>query len=354
MKPFGIISDTHHHPWSAFSETLPNGVNSRLQILLDETKRCAAEVRKAGGDTIVHGGDLFHVRGSIAPTVLNPTKDCYRDLIKDGFKIIINAGNHDLEGKEAERVSSAITSLEDIGCKVINTLEQGIKGDGGRIAFVPWMPKIDQLKTQIEKVRDSDPKPGEIDLILHAPIDGVILGVPDHGLDAAYLASLGFKRVFSGHYHNFKDFGNGVYSIGALAHHTWSDIGSKAGFLIVSDEGVKWHKSHAPEFVEIDGSTDPDDIPLIVDGQFVRAKLNTSKQSDIENSRQFLLDSGAKGVVVIAEKSVAVSKRDGGATIKAGASMETSVSDFIKAQSFTNPEALALLCDEILNEARGA
>jgi DNA repair exonuclease SbcCD nuclease subunit len=349
MRPYGIISDSHHHSWSAFSETLPNGVNSRLQILLDETRRCAAEVRKAGGDTIIHGGDLFHVRGSLPPSVLNPTKDCYRDLIKDGFKIVINAGNHDLEGKEADRISSAITSLEDVGCYVINEAETLSSED---FILIPWQKNVAELKLKLDAI---DPSVvSECDLILHAPIDGVILGVPDHGLDAAYLASLGFRRVFSGHYHNFKDFGNGVYSIGALTHHTWSDIGSKAGFLIVSDEGVKWHKSHAPEFVEIDPSTDPEEIPLIVDGNFVRVKLNTSKQSDVEESRQFLLDNGAKGVVVIAERFVSTSAREGGATVSAGASLEVSVHDFVKAQSYASPEAVAALCGEILNEAKGA
>src|SRR3569833_2574261 len=107
MKPYGVMSDTHNHGWSAFATVLPSGVNSRLQIILDETWRCAQEIKKAGGDTLYHGGDLFHVRGSIAPSVLNPTTDCYRAIIEDGIQVVIDAGNHDLEGKEAARVSSA-------------------------------------------------------------------------------------------------------------------------------------------------------------------------------------------------------------------------------------------------------
>lgn len=351
IKPYGIISDTHHHAWSAFAEVTPAGVNSRLQMLLDETKRCAAEVRKAGGDTIVHGGDLFHVRGSIAPSVLNPTMDCYRELIKDGFKIVINAGNHDLEGKTADRVGSAITALEGIGCKVVNSFEYGMKALE-RVVLIPWVQDVNVLKALIEKMRDSDEHPEELDLILHAPIDGVIDGIPPHGLDAAYLKALGFKNVFCGHYHHYKYFGDGVYSIGALAHHTWSDIGSKAGFLIVDDTDVRWFKSHAPEFVEITTETDPDEIAMTVDGNYVRAKLKSAKQSDVEDSRQFLMDQGAKGVIIVVEREAAGITRTG-ATVKAGASMEVSVSDFIKGMSHPNPVELASLCANILTEARG-
>lgn len=352
MIAYGILSDTHNHAWSAFAEVTVDGVNSRLQAILDETKRCAAEVRKAGGDTIVHGGDLFHVRGSIAPSVLNPTMDCYRDLIKDGFKIVIDAGNHDLEGKSADRIGSAITALEGIGCKVVNSFDYGIKVME-RVVLIPWTQNVAELKELIEKAKRSDSKPEELDLILHAPIDGVIDGIPPHGLDAGYLKSLGFRRVFCGHYHHHKDFGDGIYSIGALAHHTWSDIGTKAGFLIVSDEGVKWHKSHAPEFVEITAETDPDEVPLIVDGNYVRAKLRSAKQSDVEDSRQFLMDSGAKGVVIVVEREAAGVSREGAATVKAGASLEVSVTEFIKAQGHAKPVELAALCHDILTEARG-
>jgi hypothetical protein len=122
----------------------------------------------------------------------------------------------------------------------------------------------------------------------------------------------------------------------------------------MSDEGVKWFKSHAPEFVEITAETDPSEIELLVDGNYVRAKLNSSKQSDVEESRQYLLDCRAKGVVVIANRTEPTAGRDGATAIKAGATLEASVGDFIKSQSYPNPEALAVLCNEILAEAKGA
>lgn len=351
MRPYGIISDSHHHQWSAFSTVNANGVNSRLQVLLDETKRCAAEVKAAGGYTLVHAGDLFHVRGNLTPSVLNPTIDCYREIIRDGIEVVLLAGNHDLEGKDAARVSSAITALEGVGCKIINKTDYDA-ATYADLVMVPWQQNIADLKAAIEFCDPTD-RP-DADLIIHAPIDGVIKGLPDHGLTDDYLSKLGFRRVFAGHYHHHKDFGNGVYSIGALAHHTWGDIGTKAGFMIVKDgEPPRWFKSHAPEFVEVNAETDLEDVALLVDGNFVRVKTNSTKANEVEEIRNFLTDAGAKGVVVLAQKDATVLARTG-STISAGASIEVSVGDFIKRSAFANSERLAILCQDILKETESA
>lgn len=347
MKPFGIISDTHCHSWTSFATTLEGGINSRLQMILDETKRASAEVQKAGGDTLYHGGDLFHVRGSLAPSVLNPTVDCYRDIISSGVRVIINAGNHDLESKQATRISSAITALEAIGCKVINHSTYDAEDE---MAVIPWIPNINDLKVAIEAIDPSNRS--NCDLLLHAPIDGVIKGLPDHGITDTYLAGLGFRRVFSGHYHHHRDFGNGVYSIGASTHQTWSDVGSKAGFLIVDGPSVTWRATHAPSFVIIDASTDTEEIPLIVDGNYVKVTISTTKTSEIDAMRQYLADCGALGVIVLAEKaSATVSERTGG-TYKAGTTLEASIGDYIKSRPFERPAELAAMCQEFLTQVR--
>lgn len=353
MKPYGIISDTHNHGWSAFASTNEKGVNTRLQMTLDETKRAGMTVLEAGGDTLYHAGDLFHVRGSIAPSVLNPTKDLYKELIQMGLKIKLLTGNHDLEGRDTSRIGSAVTALEDVGCEVVSTVQRGLDVSPN-VVMLPWIQDVEELKKAIQDAAASDVNPSEVDLIIHAPVDGVIPGLPDHGLSYMWLGKVGFRRVFSGHYHHHKDFGNGVYSIGALTHQNWGDVGSKAGFLIVSDEGVKWHSTRAPSFVQIDASTDPDEIPLIVDGNYVRAKVNTGKQHEIEAMRQHLLDCGALGVVILSQKEApsAGTRAGGAATVKAGASIETSVADFIKAGTFAKPEALITEALSVLAEAR--
>jgi DNA repair exonuclease SbcCD nuclease subunit len=352
-KPFGLISDSHHHAWSAFATINSDGINSRLQMILDETLRAATEVKAAGGDTLYHGGDLFHVRGSIAPSVLNPTVDVYRKIVNElGMRVVINAGNHDLEGKDAHRVSSAITALENVGCWVVNAPNYG---NFDHMVVIPWIRNIDDLKKAIEAVHPSNR--ADCDLLLHAPVDGVIPGLPDHGLTSAYLASLGFRRVFSGHYHHHKEMEGGkVYSIGNLTPQTWSDVGTKAGFMIVNGPDVAWRKSHAPGFVEIDSTTDPDEIPLIVDGNYVRVKTTSTKVSEHETLRQFLTDSGAAGVTIVPVKdpSAAPTTRAGGGIIKAGATLSQSIGDFIHAKGFARAPELAVVCEEILTHVRSA
>ena len=337
---WGIVSDLHLHGWSAFSSVNEDGINSRLAMQLEELRRAAREVKEAGGDTLVVAGDVFHVRGSLAPSVLNPVMDTFRDLHDaEHMKIIIIPGNHDLEGKGSDRVSSAITALEGVGCMV----QHGPIALGHR-TFVPWIANVEELKSCLEALRIEEDK----DLIIHAPIDGVIKGLPNCGLSPEYLSGLGFNRVFAGHYHNHKDFNNGVYSIGALGHQTWSDIGTKAGFLLVDDESVTWRKSHAPAFVEIHADTSVEDVPLIVDGNYIRVKTNTHKASEVAGLRAWLLECGAAGVII---QSVKESKDVRAATIKSGLTLEASVAEYISTGGFENGELLKANCARLLGEA---
>lgn len=345
-KPYGVMADLHLHNWQAFSSVTGVGLNTRLAGLLIEFKRCAVEVKAAGGDSIFIVGDVFHVRGSIAPSVFNPAIDTFRDVIRDGMKIFILPGNHDLEGKSSSRLSSAVTSLEEVGCKVASEP----LGISPGILMVPWIEDVNELKKHLLGIDEKQRE--KYDLMLHAPMDGVIAGLSG-ALDPKWLASLGFKRVFAGHYHNFKEFESGkVYSVGALAHHTWSDVGSKAGFLIVSDGGVRWMKSHLPEFVDITGEVSPEDLPLLVEGNFVRAKIESSKMEDVESIRAELNSLGAVGVVIQSVKKPAA-ERDGkvAASVKTGASLEVSVSEFIKSKSFDRAERVNGECMKILAEA---
>jgi len=337
-KHFALLADLHLHPWSSFASTDERGVNTRLAALLGEIKRASKEVKEAGGDIVIFAGDVFHVRGSVSPTVLNATIEtlalCH-ELYAVHFVII--PGNHDLEGKDSTKLGSAVTALE---CSHVTVLNSAGMDPRLGIYYVPWFEKVNALKAELERI-DPDLRP-EYSVIMHAPIDGVIPGLPMHGLDPEYLASLGYKRIFAGHYHDHKlmygglsgsmTYDSDIYSIGALAHHTWSDVGSKAGFLIVAPDSVRWMKSHLPEFIDLTRMVDlePDDIPMLVDQNFVRVRTEHVKSKEIEEVRQSLLDMGARAVLVQPEpKPAPVESRPGVAPIKAGASLESSVTNFI-------------------------
>lgn len=332
-KVYGLMADLHLHAWSSFATTNPDGQNSRLVGLLDEISRCAREVHAAGGDRIIMAGDVFHVRGSVSPSVLNSARDRLCHLNGQfGTQFIIIPGNHDLEGRDSTRLSSAVTALESSYVQVVN---EATYVKELRVALVPWFEDIAKLKATVEALGTGDMRKffrENTDLILHAPIDGVIRGLPAHGLTPEWLAGLEFKRVAAGHYHNHKSFPGGVYSIGALAAHTWSDVGSKAGYLLVYPDRVDWRKSHLPEFIDLSqlAAIDPEDVPLLVDGNYVRVRVEASKVREVEAARKELLDMGAKGVIVQAQPKAAAREGSPVATVASGASLEVSVANYVK------------------------
>jgi DNA repair exonuclease SbcCD nuclease subunit len=353
---YGVISDTHHHSWSAFATTDADGVNSRLKIILDQTWRAAKATADAGGTILFHAGDLFHVRGSIAPSVLNPTLDLYHKITSElRLDVIILAGNHDMESRESSRVSNAVTAMERVGCTVVHEPTVVLTSDGP-IYMIPWTPNIETLKKLLE---EDAPPPARArattTVILHAPIDGVIAGIPDHGLSPEYLASLGYKAILCGHYHSHKVFPGNVCSIGALTHQTWNDVGAKAGHLWVHDGHIEYHAATSPRFVELDDETMADEAALLdrVDGNYVRVKLRTNKADVIEAARQLLERNGALGVNVLAEPAKSSVERTESA-VASGATLEASTNAYIAKAGFADPAAVARLCSEILSDARFA
>lgn len=355
MKPFVIISDLHCHEWSAFATPTPLGFNSRLRNILDEILHAGRILKDNGGDLMIVAGDVFHVRGSVSPTVLNAVTDLFKMLIGMDIRIYIIAGNHDIEGKHSTRLGSAVTALEAVGCYTVSEAPRILKLDDmsdQSIALVPWYESIDVLKQEIDKLTKS-----RVDhLVLHAPIDGVIKGIPDAGLDPKWLAKLGFYSVFAGHYHNHKDFPGNVYSVGAIAHHTWSDVGSQAGFVLVQPRYseppvVSFYASHAPRFVELDPSMSEEEMRLEADGNYVKARLQTSNLAELTAIRELLFDAGAKGVTLIPEPAVKTVSR-AASSIAKGMTLDESLEQYIYAGSFTDPKTLASFCGDFLAQAR--
>lgn len=350
-KPYAILSDQHCHNWNSFSTTTSSGINSRLEIILDELERAANELIAAGGETMVFAGDLFHVRGSIDPEVFNPTQERIKRLLRR-VKIIAIPGNHDLKGRETTEIGNAIKTLGDLdGFTVI---EKPCTKSSVRVLMVPWMSKVDDLRAFLQETVAAAPhdwNAGDHDLVIHAPVDGV-LNIPDHGLAPQELADLGFKRVFSGHYHNHKSFcGDKVFSIGATTHQKWSDIGTKAGYLLVYDDRVVYQASHAPSFVEITDETPEDEMELIADGNYVRVRGFQFDDAEVNKFRRQLEAWGAKGVTFQIER-VTANARTGTTTKPKGTTLEQSVDKFIDRMAPAHIDKVRTRCAEVLADAR--
>ncbi|MCB7006950.1 hypothetical protein LIZ07_24145, partial [Escherichia coli] len=84
------------------------------------------------------------------------------------------------------------------------------------VALLPWRDSMDDLRADLAHVKDAigASVASKWTAIIHAPVNGVVLGIPDHGFDGKELASYGFGLVLAGHYHNHK-------KIGTVANSRW-------------------------------------------------------------------------------------------------------------------------------------
>lgn len=363
MLPYGVASDVHLHNWQAFSSEDADGVNSRLRFILNDLERVAQTVAQEGGNRIVITGDLFHVRGSIAPSVLNPTIDTFRKICQRKYapfmSIVVIAGNHDLESKDSQKLSNACESLSAIeGVTVVSSPEIDFVT---KSVYIPWYDSLEELtkviKNCISLIEDNGADHKEFGLFIHAPMNEVIPGLPGHGLDPSEVASWGFNVVFCGHYHNAKEVRAGVYSSGALTHQTWSDVDSKAGFWIVDEYSIRHHESLAPKFVKYDAAkvgSDQEALELC-EGNYVKVKLDDATQSEVQQIKEYLLNSClARAVIVEATPKAKVTTRAKSSTSSPGANLLTSVSAFIDSRTTKVDKSKVFAeCEDILSQVRG-
>ncbi|MEG0063029.1 MAG: metallophosphoesterase [Pseudomonas sp.] len=353
MKPYGIISDVHAHNWNQFSTTLKDGMNSRLKNILDEVELAGKHVLDDGGDTLYIAGDLFHVRGSVSPMVLNPLIDLFTYLSKRGLKVRILTGNHDLESRDSHAMSSACESLRNIeGVRVISTPTIFFDEE---VVMVPWYDNMDDVRKHVQnaigEIDDIGDDAENYTLILHVPLNGVLSGIPEHGFYAQELKRLGFKRVFCGHYHNFKAFEGEVYSVGATTHQTWSDVGTNAGHIMVDDEGVHHLQTSAPRFIDYDLSWSDNEAADQCSGNFVRVRLGEADDDEIDMIRCHIVGLGALGcqVAAIPVPKGTATKRSA-PTVKAPTVRE-SIAAWTKANSgLSDTTELDKLCSSIMDE----
>lgn len=356
MTPFGVISDTHNHPWSQFSRILPSGLNSRLQDILDGERAAGKAVLAAGGKRLYHCGDLFHVRGSVSPKVLNPTKDLCEELTAAGIELRILTGNHDLESRDSEKLSNACEALSPIPGVTIVSEPRLFHDDN--VVMIPWYDSLDDVrkhvKAAIDEIEDLGDTAASYTLMIHAPVNGVLFGIPDHGFYVKELERFGFKRVFSGHYHNHKAFDGEVYSVGALTHQTWNDVKTKAGFLIVSDAGVEHHETAAPKFLDYDLSWDDDQAAEACKGQFIRVRLGEADDDEINMIRDHIIGLGALGCNVDAipvPKGTATARAATGTAPAAAPTVRQSISQWIKDNAAPSTQTeVEKLCMEVMQE----
>lgn len=296
---YAIVSDLHFHDWKQFNEE-----GKRLSETVAALSYVCRAASEKGAKRVYIAGDFFHARGSWTPTVLNTAMKAVKTL-SEAWDVEFRAipGNHDLETKECTALGSAISPFEGSAFTCVN--HPTVFGDD-KVIMIPWVSDNAELKKLMEKYANKD-----YDLIIHAPMNDVIQGIPNHGFDAQTIS--GFKRVFAGHYHNHKKISDDpeVYSIGALTHQTWNDVGTKAGGLIVKDKSVLHVETLAPKFVFYDFSRNFADQKSICKGNFVKVRSDKSiSDSDIEKLRDFIMITcEARGLVFEVRRQKVLTER---------------------------------------------
>ena len=356
-RAFGLCADVHAHNWSQFS-TLKDGVNSRLVATLDELTRCAREAKARGCTRVFIAGDLFHVRGSIAPSVFNAVS-ARLDMLARSLEItwVVVDGNHDCESRDSETLGSANEMLpqDEAYIWVVSGNPELFLHE--RVCCIPWISDRDKFLDTARKWRDViERKHGDAHLwtlICHVGIDGVLSNVPG-AFTSRELAELGFGRVCSGHYHQHavfehKEVGSSVISIGALTHQTWSDVGTRAGWMIVDAVREQFFDSEAPRFMDFDPDADLSEV----EGNFVRVRSDLD-EADVTALRDALMGLGALAVVFVGvPKALTVTRSSAPAT---GLTLAAQVKDWLdRASSMTvDREKVRATAVEILREVGAA
>lgn len=353
---FGVFSDTHYHLFSLFSGQVDkSGCNERLKTQLDATYAAAKAMKAKGCTHIVHAGDMFHVRGSISPVVLNHVKECYEKITKElELPIFVLAGNHDLETSKSIFSANASSALSNNQITIVCARDATLFFPE-KLCMISWHDRQAELIELIRQTREqiannSDPR--EWTLVIHAPLNSVIVGIPETGIDPQTLEDVGFGLVLSGHYHNHKQLTEHVFSVGALLHHNWGDIGSLAGYLLVDDNLCVTHcQTSAPCFIDFMLEEDDSNIS----GNYIRLSGVMDSDEDITEAKKTLITMGAKGVVASVMKSTTATSASE-RRVKLD-SLETSVMEYattLAKERDIGAEQLINECAQLLEQAGGA
>ena len=299
------FSDLHVHPHKFGDVIGEDGRSRRLQDCIDVLEWTANLANDVGAPLRLFCGDLFHVRGKLTPSALNPVVEHFSMMSKvDGPATLMIPGNHDMESRSAEvlvdgelekRGEHALDAIGAIhGVGVLN-------GHGFRVHTIPaegdmvhktigigWVsydPSVDEIKRRIKKVaaqRRNSLFTGPTVFMLHHGVDGALAGVPECGLAAKHLPYEDFDFVLCGDYHNHKELVPGkAWMIGAPLQHNFGDTGQRRGVLVL-DTDTKTaefvENTAAPKFLHWDDG--PFSMMPAVADNFVCVRADTQERLD--------------------------------------------------------------------------
>lgn len=264
---FAVISDTHIHPWSAFS-TGTGLDNTRMRQslkVLEDALRWASD-----NDTVlVHAGDWIHTTGHAKHTVAS----ALRDLLKEWkhVPVVTVWGNHDSRGRgsEVHYEETLLGQFEDL--PNFHILDQGTFTHED-ITFTGLGAQPDPTLLDLDRLAENQAHV----CILHAMVSGASFpsGTTAKGVDPDVLLGHWPLSIVGDihHPHVHQESGSTVLIPGAPEHHNFGDHGPRGWWWVdlnpdTSHVELEMVESDSPRFLTVDTADEVQE-----DGNFYRVR----------------------------------------------------------------------------------
>lgn len=311
-----LFSDLHLHAFKDHSETRDDGINSRLKDGLEVLDRVREYAVANQIEWVLFGGDLFHKRQVLSVQTFNLASDAIRRFKRDGLKLILLRGNHDMANRDGSVHS--LHSLRGVA-KVVSEPESIELEKGVWVTCVPYYDRAEQTLMGL----DRRPAGAEYHLgLCHAGVNGASTGPfeyqPLEQLKPDDLPMERYDFLWFGHYHKRQQIGDHkrAWYIGSPMQIARGEQGSKKGFIVFDTE-KSWQPVPLgmPRFVTLPEQTirDKPANAWDVEGNFVDVISSEEQDEGAKERISILLRSqGARSVHVSsapARRTVGVMKR---------------------------------------------
>lgn len=291
------ISDLHLHPHATHSRVLPSGMNSRLFSALSAVLAVVEQKPKM----LFVSGDIFHVRGTLRPSVANVFAAILKRAAQLGVEVFAIPGNHDMEDfKGGATALDVFSSFE--GFRLMKTGSNGI--DSPLVCGFQYMHDSDEFMAKFEADMEKS-KPRIV--LIHQGVDEFrpTANMPETGITAHRLNQIIEKTnpgalVLAGHYHIPRRMER-VISVGSPYPMNFGDAGKEFGFWAINEElEPEFKKLPYPDFVVLRVSKKSEIQKETVQGNFVKIIAPNIKKA--VELREHALGLGAESVIAHFEK----------------------------------------------------
>jgi len=283
-----LFSDLHAHAFTQFATILPNGRNSRFQVILDVLQELTDFCQRRGVDVLIFLGDLFHSRTKIDVDVYSETWTACKKLCEEVKHAYFLVGNHDQWSKVGDT-----HSLEAFKA-FATVIDYPVLERVGDLSFAahPFTTDIDEWKDFVRLL------PNSLDFFFfHQGVSGATIGAFDISIKAEIavedLPLATTQYCFGGHYHRRQRFGveNRAGFVGSPVQHSMGERDDPPkGWLYFEDHTKEpaFIPSQTPRFVLYERG--PDFLKTIQDpeapiyrGDYIRVRCFADEVHEIES-----------------------------------------------------------------------